>query len=311
MNHYPLVSVPVITYNSSKFVIETLESVKSQTYQNIELIVSDDGSTDGTVELCKEWVERNKTRFNRVELLTVEHNTGTSGNMNRAEAACHGDWVKGIAGDDKLLPNCITDFINYTMTHPEAVCIFGRLQAIGADLERCKHFEENVFCHSFFDLTSEQQLENLIFNGNNIPAATCFHNRTKFQQLGIINDERIPLIEDWPKWINVLKKGVKFHFLDKQVVQYRLVGISTQTRWGLRYYDSLIKTYCLYCYPIWQEKGDLYAAQRISNLFGYMYEDLLSAEVDLQRVLNSKAYRFGTMVFKPIRFMNHLFRRKG
>ena len=48
----PLVSINVITYNSSKFVLETLESAKAQTYQNIELIVSDDCSTDNTVEIC-------------------------------------------------------------------------------------------------------------------------------------------------------------------------------------------------------------------------------------------------------------------
>ena len=52
----PLVSVVVITYNSAKFVIETLESVKSQTYKNIELIISDDCSTDDTVERCRLWL---------------------------------------------------------------------------------------------------------------------------------------------------------------------------------------------------------------------------------------------------------------
>ena len=56
----PLVSINITTYNSSKFIIETLESAKMQTYQNIELIVSDDSSVDNTVELCKKWIEKNK-----------------------------------------------------------------------------------------------------------------------------------------------------------------------------------------------------------------------------------------------------------
>jgi alpha-1,3-rhamnosyltransferase len=55
-NQKPLVSVVIITYNSSKYVLETLESAKAQTYQNIELIVSDDCSTDDTVEKCREWI---------------------------------------------------------------------------------------------------------------------------------------------------------------------------------------------------------------------------------------------------------------
>ncbi len=68
----------VITYNSSKFVNETLESAKNQSYENIELIVSDDCSTDDTVEICKNCIERNMQRFTRTELLTVKKNTGTS-----------------------------------------------------------------------------------------------------------------------------------------------------------------------------------------------------------------------------------------
>ena len=115
----PLVSVPVITYNSAKTVIETLDSIKAQTYQNLELIVSDDCSTDNTVEVCQKWIEENKSRFVRTEVVTVEKNTGVAGNLNRAEAACRGEWIKPIAGDDVLLPNCIQDCIDYVAEHPE------------------------------------------------------------------------------------------------------------------------------------------------------------------------------------------------
>lgn len=53
----PLVSVIVITYNSSKYVLETLNSVAAQTYDNIELIISDDCSVDNTVEICRNWLK--------------------------------------------------------------------------------------------------------------------------------------------------------------------------------------------------------------------------------------------------------------
>jgi len=79
----PLVSIIVITYNSAKFVLETLESAKAQTYQNIELIISDDGSTDNTVQICREWLKNNKESFVNTELITVEKNTGIPANCNR------------------------------------------------------------------------------------------------------------------------------------------------------------------------------------------------------------------------------------
>ena len=71
MNNQPLVSVPVITYNSAKFVLETLESIKAQTYQNIELVISDDCSTDNTVQICRDWVDliNQNTTFSPKNLL--------------------------------------------------------------------------------------------------------------------------------------------------------------------------------------------------------------------------------------------------
>ena len=80
----PLVTVAVIAYNSSKTVVETLDSIKNQSYQNLELIVSDDGSTDDTVTVCENWIANHQARFIRTELITVAKNTGTSANINRA-----------------------------------------------------------------------------------------------------------------------------------------------------------------------------------------------------------------------------------
>ena len=115
----PLVSISVIVFNSANTVHETLDSIYAQVYPNIELIISDDCSTDNTVEICRDWIEKNKTRFVRTEVVTVEKNTGVAGNLNRAEAACRGEWIKPIAGDDVLLPNCIQDCIDYMTEHPE------------------------------------------------------------------------------------------------------------------------------------------------------------------------------------------------
>ena len=139
----PSVSIAVVTYNSAKTILETLESIKVQTYPNLELIISDDCSTDHTVSLCREWVEKNKERFDRVELITAEKNTGVSANFNRAEAACQGEWVKPIAGDDLLMPNCIEECVNYAEKHPDAYAIFGRAKAFGASMEECEKWDKN------------------------------------------------------------------------------------------------------------------------------------------------------------------------
>ena len=246
----PLVSVRVITYNSSKTVIETLDSIYNQTYPNIELIISDDCSKDNTVEICREWLEKNGSRFTRTEILTVPQNTGVSANINRSEKACRGEWIKGIAGDDMLMPNCIQDCIDYVTEHPDTIYLVGRMEGFGRTQEAVDEYMNRCFDYSIFDLSAEEQYQQLVFKGNCVPAPAVFYNKKRVQELNITNDERIPMVEDYPKWMNVTKKGVRLHGLDKTIVRYRLSenSISTTTTPSLRAKQSSALIYIYYVF---------------------------------------------------------------
>lgn len=243
----PLVSVPVITYNSSKTVVETLDSIYDQTYPNMELIISDDCSTDNTVEICREWIEAHKERFVRTELLTVEKNTGVSANMNRAEEACRGEWVKPIAGDDVLLSNCVELYMRYVHEHSDAIYVFAKLETFGGDENRRREIDKQ-FLYDFFNWPIAEQCDFLILKRNCIPASTAFYNRQRINTLGIRNDERIPLLEDWPRWINLLKAGVVFQFIDAVTVKYRISdnALSTQKVLSMPYLKSNALFYLFY-----------------------------------------------------------------
>lgn len=123
----PLISVVIITYNSSKYILETLESIKAQSYKNIELIVSDDCSTDNSVELSTKWINENRDRFTNAKIITTPVNTGISANCNRGLRECTGEWIKILSGDDILLKNSIKDNFNYASEHPEASFIFSNV----------------------------------------------------------------------------------------------------------------------------------------------------------------------------------------
>lgn len=324
INKQPLVSVPVITYNSAKYVLETLESIKAQTYKNIELIISDDCSIDDTVELCQKWVEQNKERFVHTQIITSETNTGISANLNRAEAACQGEWVKGIAGDDLLMPNCVENCVRYIDNNQDVVYLFSRMEAFGASSEECQKWDA-LFNYDLFSLTSEQLLYHLIFCGNGIPAPALFYKRTVSN---VKNDERIPLLEDWPKWINLVKNGEKFYFIDKVLVKYRLVGISTRGRSSLRYYQSerLFRFY--YLYPEWKKVDGDAAINKIVDEECDVYKMLIETESEEQtkihsernmykdlylrylrqynQVMNSKAYKLGKFFIRPFHFVKNI-----
>lgn len=296
----PIVSVPVVTYNSVTTILETLESIKAQTYPNIELIISDDCSTDNTVALCRDWVEKNKERFIRTEIVTVEKNTGVAENLNRAETACKGEFVKGIAGDDLMMPNCIQECMDYVAEHPDTIYLFSRCKAFGADEEYCKRID-GYFDYTFFALTPQQQLHHLIFNGNCVPASTLCYNRERAQQIGVKDDERIPLLEDWPRWINLLRAGVKFHFIDKVLVKYRVGGLSTDKEWqSVNAFESGRKFVFLYQYPEWVKEDPEKAVERVVEEEVQYYKYLLNSERQLKQIQQSKAYRLGKMLLKPI-----------
>jgi len=113
----PLVSVIVVAYNSSDFIIDTLQSAYDQTYRNIELIVTDDCSRDNTVDLVKNWAESHKDRFVRFELVPGIGNKGIPANCNKGLKAARGEWIKFIAGDDILMKDCISDHVNFALEH--------------------------------------------------------------------------------------------------------------------------------------------------------------------------------------------------
>lgn len=238
MDDNVLVSCTVVSYNSSKTILETLESIKAQTYNNIELIVSDDCSTDNTVELCRAWIAQNKDRFVRTELITVEHNTGVSANGNRAIKACRGEWQKGIAADDKLLPNCVEDFMIFVTKHPDAKWISSYIRRYNETFE-----EKNcvaslcVTSRTFFDKNAQEQLLVLALH-NVIFAPSLFFNLAFKKEIGY---DTSYLHEDLPFYVNALEKGHKCFFLDKETVCYRIHQSLSNSSEKLFNYNSLIE----------------------------------------------------------------------
>lgn len=224
MDYNPLVSVGILTYNSSKYIIDALESVKNQTYKNIELIVSDDCSKDNTVDICREWIEENKSRFVNTTLITVDKNTGTCANGNRRFAACKGEWLKGCAGDDALYPDCVEKYVHFIANHPEAKFVVGKIREYKNTFDEdnvidghwAKFFNENNY---ILDLSSEEQFKMMLYGNSFIPPATFF-NMAIVRELGGY-DEKYGILEDFPFYLKVLKAGYKFHKMDEYVSKYR------------------------------------------------------------------------------------------
>lgn len=129
-NDNPLVSVIVPAYNHQNYVQETLKSIINQTYQNIELIVIDDGSKDATWQKICELKNECKKRFTRVYFATKK-NEGTCKTFNKLISLTKGDYIYIIASDDVAKPQAIEKLLQ-AIEPVDAVLAVGNNEFIDA-----------------------------------------------------------------------------------------------------------------------------------------------------------------------------------
>ncbi len=284
MDNVALVSVIVITYNSAMTVTETLDSIKNQDYPNIELIVTDDCSKDDTVKVVKDWIDLYGSCFVRSELVTTTRNTGVSGNLNRGVANARGTWIKPIAGDDILLPECISVNIKCAETDSRICAVFSRSQVFG-DSEACKQFEN--FGYGLFGLNNREKYL-ILLTFNTIMASATFMSRTYLESVGGYN-ESIPFIEDWPFWIRMFRDNCNVEFINKETVKYRVgYSLSVGGGGGERFQDSYKKV-LEYAYELQMKENPIY--RRYAFLSKKLREKY-SSWYSLQRKLNVYYYYY-------------------
>lgn len=221
-----LVSVIIAAYNSSPFIVATLESISKQTWRDIELIITDDCSKDDTVELCRSWINQNRNRFVRAEIFTSEINTGVPANANRGFHVANGIWLKFLAGDDTLKSTCIEDNMTWITSHPEVKVLFSRIDVYKNTIEPT-NFLETIPGDPFqpqgimaLGRTVKSQYKMLLLGDKIHFTPSLFINREILLSVGAF-DERFRLLEDYPLWLNLTRNGNKLSFMDKVTVNYR------------------------------------------------------------------------------------------
>ena len=220
-NTSPLVSVRILTYNSSKYIEETLDSVFNQTYNNIELVVSDDYSKDDTVRIVTDWIERHKERFAKVVFLTSPVNTGVCANSKRSLEVVSGDWIKGLGGDDLLTPNAIERYVSFAQDNNCEICAarMGYINDYSQEIV-IKHGTTHVNYMDYLNRSYKKQLR-LCKQKIIVPGPVLFYSRKVLQATGL-PDGRFGAADEWSFLYMVLKSGFRIFGLDDVLVNYRV-----------------------------------------------------------------------------------------
>jgi len=257
-----LVSVCVLSYNSEKTIIETLNSIKNQTYKRLELVVSDDCSTDGTGRIVRNWLETNIKHFESVQYVIHDENIGVSKNINSAISLCKGEWIKTIAADDILEEKCIETFLNMICSDNEQYSFYYSLMdyidEFGNKIEKMKTDCEKKIIEISKNETIYDQLRYFREKNEIGIAPSLFYRKDAFENAGGA-DERIRNIEDYPLIFRMIEKGYFLRFCPEELVKYRIHNSISNSNEGVFHakfipQQRLLKKY--YYYP-YRKKSDL------------------------------------------------------
>lgn len=194
------VSVFITAYNFENYISQAIESVLAQKFQDFEICISDDGSTDKTPEILKEYASKYP---DRIKIALLEKNYGcisTSINANNCLALCTGKYITWLDGDDLMMPDRIEEQFNYLERNPDFIAVSHWCEAFESDSGKIIgniHEHLNVL---------DRSTETLIKRGNSIPPTLMFRNvwSVKF-------DRSLKKMPDWLFYIELSRLGKIWH----------------------------------------------------------------------------------------------------
>lgn len=236
----PLISIITVVYNGEKHLEETIKSVINQTYDNIEYIIIDGGSTDGTINIIKRYQDN-------IDYWISEPDNGIYDAMNKGLSCATGDYVAFMNADDWYELDALQAIADAAQ-QSKAGFITAKVKIINEDTQ------ESVIRESRFDEY-----------GKNIHHQTCFIDLNIHKQF--LYNTQFRLAADRDLIVRLIQSGITTHFVDKVVANFREGGIGSDI---LKYQKELFRSNR-------ENVGLLFALKRmIMNLTGRTFFNVLN-----------------------------------
>lgn len=225
MAEKPTVSVIIPTYNRAHLVGRATQSVLNQTYKDFELIIVDDGSTDNTKDIIREFRKKDK----RIKYIRHEKNRGGSAARNTGIKATRGEYIAFQDSDDEWLSEKLEQQMKIFKNVPSKVGI------VYTGFLRIENSKKNYIPSSWVS-KKEGNIHNELLKGNFVTTQSIVTRKKCFMKAGLF-DENLPRLQDWELVIR-LSKYFEFRCIDKPLLNsyYNINSISANN-------DSLIKAY--------------------------------------------------------------------
>ncbi len=198
MNHQPLVSVCINAYNAAHTIHRTVESVLSQTYRSLQVIVVDDCSTDNTVEILRSFDDP------RLEIVPLPVNGHISNANNEALARVRGEYVAHLDADDVWYPDKIEKQLAFLQAHPAydaCFCLAKMIDENGNRMEDHRYRAENG--------TRAEILYRMLTSGNYLCHCAMFAKKELMDRVGK-HDLTLLYFHDYDYWLRMLMHGALY-----------------------------------------------------------------------------------------------------
>lgn len=181
----PLVSIVTPSYNQAQFLEETIVSVLNQDYPNIEYIIVDGGSTDGSVDIIRKY-------GSQLAYWVSEPDRGQAHAINKGWSRARGDIVAYLNSDDVYAPEAITKAVQALVSNPESGMVYSDAFVVGEYDDALQRYRALPF-----DIK-----RTIITNEGWIPQPTAFIRRSALDAVGLL-DERLHLVMDYDLFIRL------------------------------------------------------------------------------------------------------------
>lgn len=216
MNQLPLVSILCLSYNQERFISESLDSIKFQSYRNIEILICDDFSEDKSVEIINDWIENN-SHLN-ITLIRHSENQGICKSLNELLTFSKGKYIITIALDDLMESDKVERHVKILEnSSPDEALVFSNAYLID---DRSVRYQ-NTFIPYFYKYLSIESgnFYEILLKDNFIPAMSCVTKSALIKDIGGW-DETLTF-EDYDMWLRLSEK-YNFIYDDYRSCSYRM-----------------------------------------------------------------------------------------
>ena len=213
----PRVSICLNSYNHARWLADAIESALSQTFRDFEIVIVDDGSTDGSYDIARSY-EREDEPPIRVLTHSQRRNLGVAYSMNLGFREGIGEYWAWLPSDDRWYPDKLSSQVAYLDQNREVAFVYGYADVIDEDGRVSSDSPIGI------DITGSRDPLRRVIEGNVVPAMTVMTRRSCVEAVGGLDDSLV--YNDWELWIRLMARW-NAGFISKPLAQFRVHSYNT------------------------------------------------------------------------------------